>query len=115
MPRPTKAFRIFISSTFSDFEKEKNALQKKVFPKIRANCENNGFKFQPIDLRWGVTHDAALNQKTMDICLEEIRHCQKVTPRPNFLVLLGQRYGWRPFPTVPQNFYFVFIIKKKNR
>jgi hypothetical protein len=35
----------------------------------------------------------------MKICLEEIKRCQRVTPRPNFIVLLGDRYGWRPLPT----------------
>jgi len=34
----------------------------------------------------------------MPICLGEIERCQKVTPRPNFVVLLGDRYGWRPLP-----------------
>ncbi len=34
----------------------------------------------------------------MRICLQEIRRCQQVTPHPNFVVLLGQRYGWRPVP-----------------
>jgi hypothetical protein len=34
----------------------------------------------------------------MRICLDEIARCQKVTPRPNFIVLLGNRYGARPVP-----------------
>src|SRR5690606_5783714 len=39
-------------------------------------------------------------QQIMQICLEEIRRCQQVTPRPNFIVLLGDRYGWRPSPEI---------------
>jgi len=34
----------------------------------------------------------------MRICLEELRRCQILSPRPNFIVLLGKRYGWRPLP-----------------
>ena len=34
----------------------------------------------------------------MKICLGEIERCQKVSPRPNFIILLGDRYGWRPLP-----------------
>jgi hypothetical protein len=34
----------------------------------------------------------------MRICLDEIIRCQKTTPRPNFIILLGNRYGWRPLP-----------------
>ena len=58
----------------------------------------NGCRFQAVDLRWGVREEAGLDQQTMKICLGEIERCQKTTPRPNFLVLLGDRYGWRPLP-----------------
>ena len=70
-----------------------------MFPKLRKLCEENGARFQAIDLRWGVRDEAALDQQTMRICLEEIARCQRVTPRPNFIVLLGDRYGWRPVPS----------------
>jgi WD40 repeat protein/Cdc6-like AAA superfamily ATPase len=94
----SRTFRIFVSSTFSDLKEERNALQKDVFPRLRELCMQYGCRFQAIDLRWGVREEAALDQQTMRICLEEIRRCQKVTPRPNFIVLLGDRYGWRPLP-----------------
>ena len=57
-----------------------------------------GCRFQAIDLRWGVRKEASLDQQTVKICLEEIYRCQEVTPRPNFIILLGDRYGWRPLP-----------------
>lgn len=93
-----KTFRIFVSSTFSDLKEERNALQKYVFPRLRELCMQHGCRFQAIDLRWGVSEEAALDQQTMNICLEEIKRCRKTTPRPNFIVLLGDRYGWRPLP-----------------
>jgi hypothetical protein len=34
----------------------------------------------------------------MGICLEEIRRCRQVSPALNFLVLLGDRFGWKPIP-----------------
>ncbi len=34
----------------------------------------------------------------MKICLAEIARCQNGTPRPNFVILMGNRYGWRPLP-----------------
>jgi len=37
----------------------------------------------------------ALDQQTMEICLREIERCQKTGIKPNFIVLLGKRYGWR--------------------
>ena len=30
--------------------------------------------------------------------MEELRRSQEVSPQPNFLILLGDRYGWRPLP-----------------
>src|SRR3989442_15184984 len=98
MAQASKTFRIFVSSTFSDLKEERNALQREVFPKLRELCMQHGCRFQAIDLRWGIREEAALDQQTMRICLEEIARCQRVTPRPNFIVLLGDRYGWRPLP-----------------
>jgi len=98
MPQSTRTFRVFISSTFSDLKAERNALQQKVFPRLRELAMAHGCRFQAIDLRWGVSEEAGLDQKTMRICLTEVERCQKTSPRPNFLILLGDRYGWCPLP-----------------
>src|SRR5215467_12559436 len=99
MARYTRIFRVFVSSTFSDLKAEREALQNHVFPKLRDLCFQHNCRFQAIDLRWGVSEEAALDQQTMNICLEELRRCQLMTPRPNFIILLGERYGWRPLPS----------------
>lgn len=93
-----RTFRVFVSSTFADMKAERNALQERVFPRIRDRCRRRGFRFQAIDLRWGVSDEAALDQQTLQICLRELQRCQKISPRPNFIVLLGDRYGWNPLP-----------------
>ncbi len=98
MAQSSRTFRIFVSSTFSDLKAERNALQEKVFPRLRDLATAHGCRFQVIDLRWGVSEEAALDQQTMKICLGEIERCQKTSPRPNFIVLLGNRYGWCPLP-----------------
>lgn len=98
MARATRTFRIFVSSTFDDLKAERNALQRDCFPRLRELCASNGTRFQAIDLRWGVPSEAALDQRTMSICLGEIDKCREVSPKPNFIVLLGDRYGWRPVP-----------------
>ncbi len=92
---PSSTFRIFVSSTFSDLKAERDALQRYVFPRLRELCASRGGRFQAIDLRWGVSEEAGLDQRTMSICLGEIERCQRTTPRPNFVVLLGEHYGWR--------------------
>jgi hypothetical protein len=98
MAQTTRTFRIFVSSTFSDLKEERNALQKHVFPRLRDLCTQHGCRFQAIDLRWGVGDEAGLDQQTMRICLDEVARSQKASPKPNFIVLLGDRYGWRPLP-----------------
>ncbi|MCL2114846.1 MAG: NACHT domain-containing protein [Methanobrevibacter sp.] len=98
MKETNKTFRVFISSTFNDFKKERNELQKRVFPKLKKLCKEKGFSFQPVDLRWGVSSEAVLDQKAMKICFEEIKRSQTLSPKPNFISLLGNRYGWNPLP-----------------
>lgn len=34
----------------------------------------------------------------MRICINELRHCQEISPKPNFLIMIGSRYGWIPLP-----------------
>ncbi|NLT44883.1 MAG: DUF4062 domain-containing protein, partial [Thermotogaceae bacterium] len=93
-----KVFRVFVSSTFLDMKRERNVLQKKVFPRLREYCERHGASFQDIDLRWGVSDEVQKDQRTLQICLSEIERCQNLSPKPNFIILLGDRYGWEPLP-----------------
>ena len=97
-PHHSRTFRIFVSSTFSDLKPERNALQERVFPKLCEFCDSRACGFQAIDLRWGISEEAGLDQQTMSICLEESRRCQRVLPRPNFIILIGDSYGWEPMP-----------------
>jgi hypothetical protein len=91
MATPSRTFRVFVSSTFADLKAERDALQERVFPRLRELCQQHGARFQAIDLRWGVSEEAGADQQTMSTCLEELRRCQRVTPRPSFIVLLGKR------------------------
>lgn len=72
MPQQNKIFRVFVSSTFSDMKEERLLLQNNIFPKLEKLCEENVAKFQAVDLRWGITEESQLNQKTLDICLSQI-------------------------------------------
>ena len=98
----SRYIRLFISSTFEDMQIERDILQDKVFPRISTLCQSYGWQFEDIDLRWGVSQEASRKQKTMQICLNEIKRCQQLSPKPNFLILQGDRYGWIPIPeTIP--------------
>jgi hypothetical protein len=65
--QPSKTFRIFVSSTFSDLKAERDRLQRFVFPRLRELCARHEGRFQAIDLRWGVSEEAGLDQRTMSI------------------------------------------------
>ena len=94
-----KTFRLFVSSTFSDYLKEREILNTRISTKLEEYCALRGYDFQFVDLRWGVSTESALNQRTMEICLNEVRRCLTYSPKPNFLLLIGDRYGWIPLPS----------------
>jgi len=98
MPISVPVFRVFVSSTFGDLAAERSALHEQVFKPLRAMCASRDAEFQAIDLRWGVSVEAAADQRAVEICLREVARCRQVTRRPNFVLLLGDRYGARPLP-----------------
>ena len=83
--------RVFLSSTFVDFQEERSLLVKQVFPSLRRRARSRGVEIVDVDLRWGVTADQTERGETLPLCLAEIDRC-----RPYFISLLGERYGWVP-------------------
>jgi hypothetical protein len=67
LARPGQIFRVFVSSTFGDLKAERNALQERVFPRLRELCAEHGARFRAIDLRWGVSKEAGHDQQTMQL------------------------------------------------
>ena len=90
---PSTTIRFFISSTFRDFQHERDILHELVFPPLRQLCAAAGFRLQPIDLRWGVSEEAGTARQTLHICFDELARCRTLSPDCFLLVLLGQRYG----------------------
>lgn len=95
---PRTIFRVFLSSTFGDFQAEREKLRAEVWPRLEALCAAHGASFHVVDLRWGISPSVATTHDTIKICLDEVIRCQQLSPRPkpNFLMLIGDRYGWRP-------------------
>ena len=91
--------RFFVSSTFADMKKERNILQE-VIDMLANEYKQKGWQIEAVDLRWGISEEAGLENKTMQICRTELERCQELSPKPNFIVLLGNRYGWIPLPEV---------------
>ena len=91
-----REIRVFLSSTFRDMDAERHYLVTRVFPEIRQICYQRMVNFSEIDLRWGITEEAAHNGRTVQICLEEIERCRSLGIPPFFIGFLGERYGWVP-------------------
>src|SRR5215469_2121314 len=90
---PSTTIRLFMSSTFTDFQTERDVLQRRVFVQLRRLCAAHGYRFQPIDLRWGVSEAAGNERQTLRICFDELDRCQALSPDCFLLILLGERYG----------------------
>ncbi|BES94311.1 NAHypothetical proteinT domain [Nesidiocoris tenuis] len=99
-PVSSKIVRIFTSSTFTDTTMERNTLMAQCYPKLKDFCrEKHGLEFQVVDMRWGVRDEATDDHMTTELCMREIANCQRLSMGPNFVVFLGQKYGYRPIPT----------------
>ncbi|KAL4634825.1 NACHT domain- and WD repeat-containing protein 1 [Arapaima gigas] len=104
--------RVFISSTFSDMKCERDALLEKAYPELQAFCHTLGLVFEVVDLRWGVGDAVAVDHTTTELCLEEIQSCKTVSVGPSLIVLLGNRYGYRPIPRIiPENEFELLLSK----
>jgi tetratricopeptide (TPR) repeat protein len=87
----TETLRVFVSSTFSDMQAERDELAKHVFPRLRRLCQERGATWADVDLRWGISNEEAADGGVLPLCLAEIDRC-----RPYFICLLGERYGFVP-------------------
>ena len=71
-----KYIRFFISSTFDDMKEERNLLQE-VLNKLAKEYSQQEWQIEAVDLRWGISEEAGLDNKTMQICKEELERCQQ--------------------------------------
>lgn len=91
-----QTYSIFISSTFSDMQAERDYLKEIVLPRVEDELRKRRIKLQLVDLRWGVktanldTEDKR-EAEVLKVCLQKIRET-----KPFFIGLLGDRYGWVP-------------------
>ncbi|XP_077979004.1 NACHT and WD repeat domain-containing protein 2-like [Glandiceps talaboti] len=98
IPNVAKVVRVFMSSTFTDTKEERNALMYHAVPKLKRFCQEMGYEFQIVDMRWGIPDDAANDHMTAQLCLQEVRNCQMISTGPNFVTLLSHKYGYRSLP-----------------
>ena len=86
---------LFLSSTFNDMQKERDAFHQFIVPYINKFLSVYGQSIQLCDLRWGVdtseNNEEESTKKIINVCFDSIR-----TSDPFFVVMIGERYGWIP-------------------
>ncbi|BFZ07798.1 hypothetical protein BsWGS_10837 [Bradybaena similaris] len=80
--------RVFVSSPFGGCELEREELVRKYFPQLSHICQSKGVQFVAVDMRWGITEEAATDAQVIKICLKEVDRSDI------FVGFYGQRYGW---------------------
>ena len=94
-----QVFAIFLSSTFTDTEEERNLLLEDVQPFLREVCSLFGYEFRFCEMRWGVRDEASEDHQTANLCMQELLRCQKESRGLNFITFLCDKYGYCPFPS----------------
>jgi nephrocystin-3 len=84
----SREIRVFLSSTFRDFNEERRLLATQVFPRLNREARKRGVELVEVDLRWGVTQAQAEDGHALEICLKQIERC-----KPYFIGMLGDSYG----------------------
>jgi tetratricopeptide (TPR) repeat protein len=87
----SRELRIFLSSTFRDFQAERARIMEKIFPALRRIARARAVELTLVDLRWGLTDEKAELGGSLLTCLREVEKS-----RPYFIGMLGERYGWTP-------------------
>ena len=59
---------------------------QEVYPKIKKFCQELGYEFQVVDMRWGIRAEALDDHQTLELCIREIEKCQNLSTGPSFLV-----------------------------
>lgn len=86
--------KVFVSSTFKDFQTERDYIRNVVQPELSDFLKKYGISFSFTDLRWGINTEEADEEnekKVLSVCINEIKRA-----RPYTIVLLGERYGYIP-------------------
>ena len=102
--------QLFISSTFSDMNDERDMIRNSIIPLVNKKIIKKYGLFDAVDLRWGINtsdmDEKAANKKVVEICLDRIYQCI-----PFFIVLIGDRYGY----SIEEHDYQKSIVLENHR
>jgi molecular chaperone DnaK (HSP70)/GTPase SAR1 family protein len=88
----------FVSSTFTDTQREREYLMQELLPKLREFASSFSLEVTFVDMRWGVRDENTLDHLTWIACEKEILRCYEESMGLFFLSLQSQKYGYCPLP-----------------
>ncbi|XP_053539257.1 NACHT domain- and WD repeat-containing protein 1 [Ictalurus punctatus] len=107
--------RVFISSTVSDLNTERNAFWEKAYPELQSYCQSLGLVFEVVDFQWGLRDSVTVDHLTTELCLREIQSCQKLSLGPSCIAMVGSQYGHRLIPHLISEIEFELLLSKLSK
>ena len=95
---PTFKLLVFVSSTFTDTQKERNFLMDELQFALRAEAQQHGIQVILVDMRWGIKDENTLDHKIWPECAKGIHWCKLQSTGIAFMSLQGDKYGYTPIP-----------------
>ncbi|XP_047198879.1 NACHT domain- and WD repeat-containing protein 1 [Hippoglossus stenolepis] len=115
MKNRSNMIRVFVSSTVTDMSSERKALLERAYPEVLAFCRSLGLVLEVVDLRWGIRNVSSGDHDSCEIFLQEIQSCQRISAGPDFIALLGSRYGHRALPRLVPEKHFEVLLSKLSK
>ncbi len=90
---PSRKFILFISSTFTDTQRERDILKDLILAELEDFIRQGGYNIQVSfsDMRWGVTDESTLDHRTWIECSREIERCREESAGMFFLSLQAEK------------------------
>ena len=99
-----RVIRVFISSTFTDTDFERNYALEDVIPYLKQAGRERGFDVVFSEMRFGIRDDASEDNMTSELCMEELENCEQQSAGVFYVLISTDKYGFRPLPRrIPQN------------
>ena len=96
--KPKSKICIFVSSTFTDTDKERSLLHEEILPQLQSRAREEGIMVLFYDMRFGIKASSSKNHSIWSTCQEAISECFEQSDELYFISLQGEKYGYRPLP-----------------
>jgi WD40 repeat protein len=94
-----RCIRFFLSSTFTDTLFERTFILKDVMPYVRKYASARGIQVVLSEMRFGIGSEFSDSHQTSRICMDELENCKNVSAGLCYILIAGDKYGFRPFPS----------------